>query len=115
MSQQLLASKATTKQRKRYSLDFKLRLILHYEELQVDENLKKEEKSFGHIQRITGIDRRTFSDWLSKKPKIVDAHRRRTSFRVPNTNVHCICEVMEQKLKTWILKKRDEGIIIVFY
>ena len=48
---------AVHRKRRRFSLEFKSKIILKFRELQTNE--KKSEKSINCIARLTGIDRRT--------------------------------------------------------
>ncbi len=66
MSQLLVAKSVTVATaRRRYTNEFKLKLVLYYESLQVDS--ADGEKSLSYIQRISGIDRRVFVKWVHNK------------------------------------------------
>ena len=98
------------KPRRRFTLEFKSKIILFYDSLQVKED--KREKSINKIGDITGIDRRIISYWLRTRTGILGSDRKRTSFKVKSTNDLSICPLMEINLADWIRQRRDLGFCL---
>ena len=63
---------------KRYSLEFKAKIILKYRPLQGKAD--KQEKSINFIASRTGIDRRTIGSWIKQGDKIIEMKRKRSRF-----------------------------------
>ena len=67
-----------TKTKKRYTIEFKSKIILYYESLQDKENLY--EKSMSRVERQIGIDRRLLGTWLKKSDTILYSFNKRKSY-----------------------------------
>ncbi len=94
--------------RKRYSLEYKAKIVLYYRSIQNRDNIQ--DKSVNHLHRQTQIDYRTLGLWVKAGDKILQSFRKRNSRNLVDTSKYkCICEPMEMDLKQWILKQREEG------
>jgi len=85
------------KSRKRYSLEFKNRVILNIEQLGC---------SLRQMSVRTGVDRRIIASWIKKKKEIGDAVLQRFKYKVYGPSSLILCEVMEEKLKMWMKEER---------
>jgi hypothetical protein len=71
------------------------------------------EKSINSLSKLSQIDRRTLSPWLKKQAdKILSSKFKRTVFKVSNEKDQSVCPLMENELKNWIIKKRNDGICV---
>ena len=96
------------KSRRRFSLEFKSKIILFYSALQLNDD--NSEKSINHIARISSIDRRVISPLIKKySDKILESRNKRNLFKVFKNKEKCICPTMEIELKNWIVNLRSNG------
>jgi hypothetical protein len=94
--------------RKRYSLEFKAKIVLYYRSIQSRQD--KSEKSIRYINRKTSIDIRTLGDWIKKGDQIIQSLNKRESRNlIDSAKYSCICEPMELELKEWINNQRAAG------
>ena len=99
--------------RRRYSLEFKSKIILFYRALQLKTGAAKSEQSINYLARLSTIDRRTISPWITTyADRILEAKNKRAGFKLSSQKDVCNCPTMEIQLKDWILNRREAGVCI---
>jgi len=101
-----------TPSKKHYTLEYKAKVILYYEYLQIDTSLPISSRSINHMERLCDVDRRTIRAWLKNRVKILEACKKRNSFQVPRDTKREICKAMEDDVNDWLVEKRLLGACI---
>ena len=97
---------ADKENKKRYSVETKAKVVLHYRSLQSKENIQ--DKSINLMEKLFGVDRRTISKWIKKGDELINAKHKRRSLNLKSGKFKSVCEAMEVRIKDWILAKRSE-------
>ena len=96
-----------TKTKRRFTIEFKMKIVLFYESLQ--QNVKAKDKSINLIARISEIDRRVLSRWIKNKDSLSDVVDKRHRTKCEYKSDRSICPEMESRLYEWIINQRLKG------
>ena len=96
-----------TKVKRRFTLEFKAKIILFYQSLQHIEN--KSEKSINYLASLSSIDRRTIGTWIKNSHKILEAKYKRNKHKIGSKKDLSECPLMESALTGWVNEQRSTG------